>query len=27
LSIIKLKQFEKEQIKIKERKFKKEDAF
>ena len=27
LSVIKLKQFEKEQIKIKERKFKKEDAF
>ena len=27
LSVIRLKQFEKEQIKIKERKFKKEDAF
>ena len=27
LSVIKLQQFEKEQIKIKERKFKKEDAF
>jgi hypothetical protein len=27
LSVIKIKQFEKEQMKIKERKFKKEDAF